>query len=390
MTLFLSGGKFQLVQSKSSQSVSLEKRIIERIRSNGPITFAQYMEAALYDPEYGYYTSGKHRIGFDGDYFTSPSLSPAFGRTIAKLLPLADDSLKNPHPFHVLELGAGKGTTAERILEELKRGQPDLFNRAKYVCVERNRDTTPQWPIEWVDDVTGMKSLSGVVFSNEFFDALPVHRVVMRPGGLKEIMVTERDGKLGEIEADLTDPSLPGYFHEEGVVIADGQQAEVCLAARDWINKIGATLEHGLVVTIDYGYPAKELYAPYRRHGTLLAYHKHKIVEDAYQNIGEQDLTTHVDFTALARWGKDVGLEILAFTDQLRFFLNLGIHEVFAQMETEAASYSNYQTEVQAAKALIMPGGMGETFKVLVQYKGLDEAAIKKLRKKISSKYVLG
>ena len=344
----------------------------------------------MYDPEYGYYSSGKHRIGFDGDYFTSPSLSPAFGRTIAKLLPLADDSLKNPHPFHVLELGAGKGATAERILEALKKGKPDIFSRAKYVCIERNRDAVPQGPIEWADDITGMKSLSGVVFSNEFFDALPVHRVVMRPGGLKEIIVTERDGKLGEIEADLSDSQLGDYFGDEGISLAEGQQAEVCLAAKDWINKIATALERGLVVTIDYGYPAKELYAPYRSRGTLLAYHKHKIVEDAYQNVGEQDITAHVDFTALARWGKEVGLETLAFTDQLRFFLNLGIHEVFAQMETEASSYSNYQAEVQAAKALIMPGGMGETFKVLVQYKGLSGEAIKKLKEKIGSKYVLG
>jgi SAM-dependent MidA family methyltransferase len=200
-------------------------------------------------------------------------------------------------------------------------------------------------------------------------------------------MVGESDGKISEIEAELSDPALEGYFRDEGISLVEGQQAETCLVAKEWITKIAAVLERGLVITIDYGYPAMELYAPYRKRGTLLAYHRHKVVEDVFQNVGAQDLTAHVDFTALVRWGKEAGLEFLALSDQLRFFLNLGIHEVFSQMEAEASSFAQYQADVQSAKALIMPGGMGETFKVLVQYKGLDEDAIKTLREKISSKY---
>ncbi len=394
---------------------SLGQRILDRIRENGAITFADFMEAALYDPVGGYYTSGRHHIGFAGDYFTSSTMSPAFGHTLARLVPLVDEALNRPGKFLIIELGAGKGLTAGQIIDALGKNHPELLDRVEYYCIERSTSAreggTGTWslpvragtdnarislrrirgtpPIE-VENIDGIEPFYGLVFSNEFFDALPVHRVVMRDGGLREIMVTEREGKLAEIEAELSDPLVGEYFREEGVELSTGQQAEVCLAAKEYMDKIAAILHRGLVVTIDYGYPSYELYAPHRKRGTLMAYRRHKVVEDLYEHVGEQDLTAHVNFSSLVGWGRAAGIEPLAFTDQLRFFLDLGIHEVFAQMEAQSADYADYQVSVQAAKALIMPGGMGETFKVLVQYKGIDEGAVEALRSKISSKYSYG
>lgn len=368
----------------------LLKELIATIDEKGPISFADFMEIALYDPAYGYYTGGARRVGFEGDFFTSPSMSPAFGMTLARLVPLVDEALNHPDKFSIVELGAGDGKTARQIIETLKKYRPDIYPRIKYICVERGiniRDAREE--VEWVKDISSVTPIRGIVLSNEFFDAIPVRRVVMRDDGLHEIMVGNIDGALGDVERKISDIQIEKYFRDLNIELEKDREAEVCLEAKSWIDKIAAVLEAGVVATIDYGYPAFELYAPHRKRGTLTAYHKHKQVEEFYLNVGEQDLTAHVNFTALSIWGKSAGLDTIAFTDQLRFFLDLGIHEVFAQIESESASYADFQTAVQPAKALIMPGGMGETFKALLQQKGIEEGVVNNIFGKIKSKYPL-
>jgi len=368
----------------------LRERISELIRRNGPISFARFMEMALYDPAGGYYAGGDRRIGFDeGDYFTSPVMSPVFGYTLARLMPLVDEALSSPGAFTVVELGAGGGQTALQILSAMKKNHPRLYERTRYICVERGArgSTDSEHPIEWADDLRGLGPIRGVVFSNEFFDALPTHRVVMREDGLREILVAESEGKFLEVEDLPTDPAIARRLEEEGVRLVVGQAAEVCLALTEWMEKISSVLEEGVVLSIDYGGAALDVYSPHRKTGTARTFRRHEVSENFFEDIGERDITSHVDFTALVRQGEKAGLQTLAFTDQLRLFLELGVHEVFAELEAESADYTRYQVSVQPAKALIMPGGMGETFKVLLQGKGLNPEAVQSLKRKISSKY---
>jgi len=361
------------------------------IRERGPISFAEFMETVLYDPDGGYYTSGEKRVGFEGaDFFTSPAMSPAFGMTLARLMPLADEAVGHPETFHIVELGAGSGTTAKQILDTLRDDDYGFYERVKYICVERGGGDPGGRPIEWVRDLTGVGPVNGVVLSNEFFDALPVRRIAMREDGLKEIMVgLDAAGSFCDVESPLSDPVIDKYLEENEVELAIDQEAEVCIEAERWITDIAKSMDNGVVVAIDYGHPAAELYASHRKRGTVMAYYRHKTVDNPYENIGRQDITAHVNFSAMARWGDAVGLETVAFTDQLRFLLDLGIHEVFAKIEAGSDSFNRYQVTVQSAKTLIMPGGMGETFKVLVQQKGLDGSAADIMRKKIRSKYAL-
>lgn len=374
---------------------NLERRIIDRIEAEGPIAFADFMEAALYDPKEGYYSSGRQTPGFEGDYFTSPSFSPAFGMTLARFFPLVDDALGAPDIFQVVEFGANEGRLAKQILDALRDNFLNIYERTRYICIERGEASRKKGAeacadhdnIEWASDISGIKPADGLVISNEFFDALPTHRVVMRDDGLREIMVGVKDGKFTQTEATPTNKQFADYFRLDKIDLAPGQEAEVCLEAEKWIKDIACVIDRGAMVTIDYGYPAYELYGHHRKRGTLLAYKGHSVAEDYFDDVGKQDLTAHVNFTALVRWGLEAAMEPVAFTDQLRFFIELGIHEVFAQIEAASTSYSDFQAAVQSAKALVMPGGMGETFKVLIQQKGLGEEAAESLKAKISTKY---
>lgn len=365
---------------------------MELIRREGPISFARFMEMALYHPAGGYYTGGARRIGFEGgDYFTSPVMSPVFGRTLARLMPLADEALSSPETFTVIELGAGGGETASQILSAMKKNYPRLYDRTRYICVERGAESPADsgHPTEWMNDLAALAPVRGVIFSNEFFDALPVHRVVMRDEGLREILVGESRGELAEVEGLPTDPAIARRLEEEGVRLVTGQAAEMCLDAAKWMEKISSVLEKGLVLSIDYGGAAFDVYSPHHESGTVRAFRRHEVSENFFEDLGERDITAHVDFTALAMSGEKAGMGTLAFTDQLRLFLDLGVHEVLAELEAQSADYTDYQVSVQPAKALIMPGGMGETFKALLQHKGLSPEAVRVVKKKISSKYTL-
>lgn len=371
----------------------LFNRIMNRVHS-GPMTFAEFMEAALYDPDYGYYTSGKTRIGAEGDYITSPSMSPVFGRTLARLAVKLDEILDHPDPFTILEPGAGMGQTAAEILGALGKKSPDFRKRVRYLALEksagqnavlkRNLGEIPGFEV--VEGLSLINPVVGMIFSNEFFDALPVHRLIMRDA-IREIYVGEEGGRLVDVEGELSDKSLAEWF-ETGVKLLKGQSADISLEWIKWTKLLAEKLGKGLLVSIDYGYPAHELYSPVRYQGTLLAYRGHKVSDDLYADPGGQDLTAHVDFTALAEAGLRAGLETVAFSDQLRMFMALGVHEVFAELEAECPTLAQYQVAVQPAKALIMPGGMGEMFKILAQHRGLGDK-IGDLRKIIPPKYQL-
>lgn len=378
--------------SRGMKSPLFEK-IMDRVRVK-PITFAGFMEAALYDPDYGYYASGKSRIGPGGDYITSPSMSPVFGKTLARLAMKLDEILDYPDPFTILEPGAGSGRTAAEILDTIQKRSPELRKRIRYIALEKsdrqvsvlkqNLAGTPGFEV--ARDLMPVGAVTGMIFSNEFFDALPVHRLVMRDK-IKEIYVAEKDGYWVDVEGEASDLRLVKWF-EGGARLLEGQFADVSLDWVNWMDLLAGKLDRGAMITIDYGYPAHELFSHIRYRGTLLAYKGHNLSEDIYTDPGEQDITAHVDFTALSDAGCRAGLETVAFTDQLRLFLALGVHEVFAELEAESSDLTEYQVALQPAKALIMPGGMGETFKVLAQHRGLgDKTGL--LLKLIPPKYAL-
>ncbi|HEX4999863.1 MAG TPA: SAM-dependent methyltransferase [Terriglobia bacterium] len=309
------------------------------------------MEAVLYHPRFGYYTSDRNPIGKEGaDFYTSSDLDPGFGRLVArKLSELAAEF----ESFTVVELGAGTGALARDILA----AHPFTYRILERSAAmrERQRQTLGGFDVEWIDELPA--GLTGCVFSNEFFDALPAHRVVRRSGMLREICVGEG---FREVECDLKIE-----IDENDIPIAEGHSTEINLDARQWMARIGACLQRGYHLAIDYGYLRREFYA--RPSGTVMSYWRHQAVEDPYARIGEQDITTHVNFSDLIDAGAAASLETVSFTSQMQFLIDLGILDEIGRLS--AASDADSIRRLQALKKLILPGGMGERFKVLLQRK---------------------
>jgi len=323
-----------------------------RIQHEGPISFRDFMEEALYHPEFGYYTSARNPIGREGDFYTSSDLDPVFGKLLARrLFQMAASVGIAPEDFTVLELGAGRGLLAREILTH-QRFRYTILERSASMK-QRQREFLQGFDVDWVDDLP--RHLTGCIFSNEFFDALPVRRIIRRNGVLREIYVT---ADFAEIEGDLQEPlDLP---------LAEGQLVDISTDARRWMARIAASLDRGYHLAIDYGYLDREFYA--RPRGTLMCYWQHQVTEDPYARIGEQDITAHVNFSDLIREGTAAGLATEGFNTQMEFLIQLGI-----LTELEALVPARTVESIQrlaALKKLILPGGMGERFKVLVQRAG--------------------
>jgi SAM-dependent MidA family methyltransferase len=327
----------------------LIQHLRSRIQREGPISFRDFMDEALYHPEFGYYTSARNPLGRAGDYYTSSDLDPVFGKLLArKFQEMATTLGITEGSFTILELGAGRGLLAREILQHA-RFRYCILERSSAMR-DRQRETLSGLPIEWVSEMP--ERLTGCVFSNEFFDALPVHRVVRRNGVLREIYVTDQ---FTEVEGDLQEPLV--------APLADGQLADICLDARRWVAQIGASLERGYHLAIDYGYQEREFYA--RPRGTLMCYWKHQAVEDPYIRIGEQDITAHVNFSDLINAGTAAGLENVSFTTQMDFLIQQGILQEIEAL-VPATSVDAIQ-RMMAIKKLILPDAMGQRFKVLIQ-----------------------
>jgi SAM-dependent MidA family methyltransferase len=224
---------------------------------------------------------------------------------------------------------------------------------------------------------SGSFTFSGCLYSNELIDALPVHRVVMTSGGLKEIYVTCANGEFAEEAGELSTPEIENRLLHAGVVLQPGQQAEVNLNAPRWLATAAKALTRGYLLTIDYGYPAAELYTPRRKLGTLLCYYRHQLEENPYLRLGLQDITTHVDFTTLMTCGEELGLQTVWFGEQYRFLLSAGIVEEIEEIERSARAEEEKLRLRLTLKKLIMPdGGMGDTFKVLIQCRDVAAPAL--------------
>jgi len=353
----------------------------QQVAAQRGITFEHFMEQALYHPDHGYYTSARTRIGKQGDFFTSSSVHPCFGRLIARQLEQMWQLLGHGD-FTVAEQGGGEGHLAMDVLDAIKEDFPSFYQTLAYRIVEISPDARQRQQeilhqhvaanrVNWcaLGDLVGMR---GCLLSNELVDAFPVHLVQTVAGKLQEVYVVNQEGVFAEELRAPSTPQLVEYFEQIGIAPAEGNRCEVNLAARGWMAQVAAVLSEGFVLTIDYGYLAKDLYAPERHAGTLLCYHKHRTNEDPYRHIGCQDMTAHVDFTTLQQVGKKNGLEPLYFGHQYQFLMGLGFLELLMQMQSRETDPRKAQALRMSMKRLILPeAGMGESFKVLVQGKNV-------------------
>lgn len=363
--------------------------IRDEITAHGPMTYARFMELALYHPAWGYYTrvpettggpwtDPRELIGWSGDFYTSADVHHALGWALAKQIEEVDARLGRPARFTVVEVGPGKGFLARDILRTCETDFPALFDRLHYVLVDRSpvhqaaqRTTLDRWlhargQVSWRDAIHSFEtdSLVGVVLSNELIDALPVHRVAMVDGTLRECYVSVEGDRLCERIGPLSAHTLADYFADLDLTLPEGARAEVNVQAQTWIAEVAARLKQGLVITIDYGHTAQDLYGPERSHGTLRSYRRHQVAASPLEAVGEQDLTSHVDFTSLAQAGARAGLDGTAFTNQLSFLISVGIESYCAALPADSP-------ELLAIAHLMRPHGMGTTFKLLFQQKGL-------------------
>lgn len=358
----------------------LATELHERIAATGGLPFAEFMAACLYHPQFGYYMTPRQRIGKAGDFFTSTSVHAVFGRLIARQLAQMAQLLGG-ETFQVVEQGAGEGHLALDILDALAVEAPDLYARLTYTLVEigpASRDRQARTlaahaaRVAWCTaDVWRIDS--GCFLSNELVDAFPVHVVEKQAGELREVyVVTGSDGHFTEELRAPSTPRLAEHFRWLGIAPIEGNRAEANLAAPVWMRQVGERIDRGFAITIDYGYPAAELYGLHRRTGTLLCYRQHQADDNPYAAVGEKDITTHVDFTALRLAGTEAGLATLWFGEQYRFLLGLGFFEELLRLQEQCTDEREARALRLTLKNLILPEqGMGETFKILVQGKGV-------------------
>jgi len=358
----------------------LAKVIKSLIKKSGPITFAKFMELALYHPEYGYYSGGRARIGKRGDYYTSPSVHPAFGEVLGRFICCAWESVEVAD-FTIVEIGGGKGFLALDILDSIKRDNPALYDVLSYSILELSprireegeivlREHLPK--VKWIDSLSSLEPVTGVFISNELVDSFPFHRAKFKDGKMFEIFVALRDDDFVEVLGEPSSPDLKGYFEGYDLGFEDEQEVEINLRAKEWLLEVGSSLSSGFVLTIDYGFLAPELYSTVRMKGTFRCFYKHTINENPYSYIGEQDITAHVDFSNLIRVGESLGLNAIKYTTQGQFMVDWGVLDI---MERYSSSDIASQKSRMAIKNLFLPELMGDRFKVLIQAKELGNKA---------------
>lgn len=374
----------------------LAARLLARIRREGRLTFRDWMAAALYDERGGYYTRADiERWGRAGDYRTSPERTPLFAATFARYFAKLHEELESPNSFTLIEAGGGAGRFARVVLDTLRRDAPKLFDSLRYVFDEAGADSRARAAallaphagrIEFrsIRDLTGDTQNSTsetrhpttpgafVVFSNELLDALPVHRVRMRSGSLRELYVVEGErGGFAWEEREPSTPLLAEHFARLGVTLAEGQFAEVNLEAEEWIARVASLGGVGFVVTVDYGDDARALVnAPHRREGTLRAFSGHRFVEDPLANPGARDLTTTVNWTQVVAAGERAGLKTIALERLDAFLLSAGVVEQLERETALATGEAERSALRLGARELVLPNGMAASFQVLVQKKG--------------------
>ncbi len=359
--------------------------------SEGFLTFHRFMELALYHPDHGYYMGDQARIGRGGDFVTAPEITSLFGELLTLQLVEIWELLDSPDPFTVVEVGGGTGQLAVDVLTTARRF-PQFMASLIYVLVEKSPDFVLRQQelctrhgfgaeiISWRTDLPDEVE-AGVIFGNEFLDALPVHWVEMGDSGLQEVVVgwSADESALTQQLIASQPPLQSDYFADIGIELPVGYRTEVGLDAQAWMTKAGQVLRRGVLLMIDYGYPATEYYVQTRDMGTLVGHRGHERLDDPLQFPGEMDLTAHIDFSAMARAGERGGLEMLGFTTQGWFLLGLGILERLEQ-STAKMTQERGRSLRESVMRLLMPHEMGERFKVLAMGRDMKACGLSGFR----------
>ncbi len=365
--------------------------IASEISASGPIPFVRFMELALYHPQFGYYMRAPEltteRIGRQGDFYTSSDVHPILGQALAKQAEQLDRLLEYPTKFTVVEMGPGKGLLARHFLSVCQHDHSSLFHRLQYILIERSpamralqRKNLAPWLdrpelLAWVDDLDHMPSqdVTGLFFSNELIDAFPVHRVHVTETGIDELWVDYRNGQFVECLKPLSSDRLAQHLQRVQGDWPKGYRTEVNLHALDWMTQVARQLDRGFVITIDYGHTAHDFYRADRTRGTFLCYWQHSVNEDPFSRVGDQDMTAHVDFSSVATAGEEQGLETTGFTNQMSFLMGLDVEQMLAELKQDSPAFNS-------AIQLLRPNGMGTTFKVLIQHKGIVDPELDGLK----------
>ena len=347
------------------QALAASRALLDRIgaelgAAGNWISFARYMELALYEPGLGYYAAGARKLGAGGDFVTAPELSPLFGRALARQIA----QLLQPGDA-ILEFGAGSGILAASVLNEISvpyfvlETSPDLRQRQKQLLGDS---------VQWLDRLP--ERFRGVMLANEVVDAMPVHALTWTRAGVLERGVCANEGQLAWSDRAAEGLVLVHSKELEIEIPPSGRyESELALFARAWMRSLGGFLERGALLVVDYGFPAREYFHPQRSMGTLACHYRHHVHDDPFYLPGLQDVTAHVDFSALSGAATDAGLDVLGYANQAQFLVNCGITELLA--EENPADPKRYLPAAAAAQKLLSPSEMGELFKVLAVGKGV-------------------
>jgi SAM-dependent MidA family methyltransferase len=356
--------------------VTLRQKIEEEIRKSGPIPFSRYMEMCLYDPELGYYARGTEQFGKAGDFYTSSDVHAVFGRLLVRQFEEMWRVQGSPARVELLELGPGRGLFAQDVLDWSAKKFPEFFAALHYTLVERSPALRAKLPetlsehfrlgkVALVPEQREASESSTIVFANEFFDALPVN--VLSPEG--ELRIDLQDGRLVETWASATAEELE-FLDRYGVHPEARERVETPLAGHQYMAEIARATKQGFVIVIDYGYVREEQLAG-RHRGTLTAYRQHSVSVDPYEAPGEQDLTAHVNFTALAAAAAQHGMQTQKLLTQAQFLMGIGEESQFADAFVGCRLPQERAKVALQLKHLVTPAGMGENFQVLVGSKGV-------------------
>jgi SAM-dependent MidA family methyltransferase len=351
-------------------TMELSEIIKQRIASEGPLSFRDFMEMALYYPDLGYYNRPNDQIGQHGDFYTSSSLTSVFGAMIGKQLEEMW-RLTGEGEFTVVEYGAGTGLLCQDILAYLKN-IPALYDQLHYAIIEKSQSMEERQKKHlmektgWYDTIEELGPVTGCILSNELIDNFAVHQVVMEDD-LMEVFVDVQHGFVEVLHPAAQ--CLKDYLTEFNISLPKGFRTEINLEAGDWLSSAAANLTKGFIMTIDYGYTAENYYHKNRSRGTLLCYHQHRVNDQPYERIGSQDITCHVNFSALCRWGHQNGLSCCGLASQAQFLLSLGFHDHLRKTCTaEEDVVQLAMAQARLTHTLLVD--MGTKFKVLIQQKG--------------------
>lgn len=366
----------------SQEALVHSQRLVNQLilaikQSGGALPFTEFMTQALYTPGLGYYSAGLRKFGAKGDFITAPEISPLFSQGIAKqcqpFLTAFEQSM-------ILEFGAGSGIMAAEILKELERLNclPHQYLILEVSAELRQRQQTTlqtQIPklfnrIHWLDRLPS-QPISGVILANEVLDAMPIHRFRLDAETVAEFQVSYQEDRFVWQESPTPNQSLRIAVESLRHQLPVGYISEINLALPAWLQSVADSLLAGLVLLIDYGFPSREYYHPQRSHGTLMCHYQHYAHDDPLILVGLQDITAHVNFTAVAEAAMTAGLSVAGYTNQANFLLACGLIELLSTLDPNNTPY--YLQQTQAVKTLILPSEMGELFKVMALTRHWDK-----------------